>query len=310
MKIASIDIGTNSILLLVVEIAEGRPPVEVSNCIEEPRLGEGFHETGLISERATKRALSSLSRIVEKARAAGAAEIVPFGTEIFRRATNGDKIAGEMGKLLGKRVRILSPEEEAKYAFFGAVSGLEAGVARLIVDVGGGSTELVYGKTTPERWRSFPIGAVVLEEECGAVPPLTDRARKRLSSVIEGAFDGISFFPQGVEMVGVGGTITTLAAFKNGLDKYIPEKVHGTVLTVNFLTETFETLADMPVGKIAALIPFAPARADILLSGAAIFLYILHKTGSNEITVSDRGARWSILLESGISKTNAQNPNG
>jgi len=270
----------------------------VFNGIREPRLGEGISKTGSISKNALSRTVAAILELNKIAERKGAERIIGFGTEVFRRADNGESVAREIGRVIGSKISILPPEMEAQLAFRGAMINLERESANLVIDIGGGSTELARGNDSPAITKSYPIGAVVAEEICGAVPPIDESSINCLFSLIEDRIDSNLNSERINRIVGVGGTITTLAAIKLGLDEYMSECIHGSILTTEWLESFFDEMSRKTIRDIERLIPFAPKRADILLPGTAILIHILNSLNFGQITVSDRGARWAIIYMS------------
>ena len=293
-KIAALDIGTNSLLLLVAETGEGEP-VRIIEEIREPRLGASFNENGNISESAVERAKSALKELVRIARDAGAEEFAAFGTRIFRSAANGRDVAERLSEIVPGGIEIITPEREAELAFLGASRSLEVPGKLAVLDVGGGSSEISFGESEPEISRSFPVGAVVLTEECGAVPPVSDRAARCMESRM-GKLIRLPQVEGDFTLVGVGGTITTLAAMQLGLRKYEPERVHGTVISARRIAEYGELFRKICLRELRERIPFAKKRAEILPAGAAIFAWIAARLNSREVWISDRGPRWGAVI--------------
>ncbi|HDR91370.1 MAG TPA: hypothetical protein ENN75_03870, partial [candidate division Zixibacteria bacterium] len=240
---ASIDVGTNSILLLVAEV-HGDRLIPIHQDLAEPRLGRGIEKNCVIAESAIIQALYVVKDFARKARELGAVETVIFGTEVFRRASNGQACISRIERAVNIPFRILSQGEEAKYAFRGALSGTAISGNAVVMDVGGGSTEIVFGKNEPENWISRPIGAVVAAEKYSAVPPFGEGyAGNILAKITEEFRLPFDISPSESSLIGVGGTITTLGAISAGLREYDDEKVAGKKLTVEWMRQTFQIFA-------------------------------------------------------------------
>lgn len=295
---ASIDVGTNSILLLIADVQDGKV-FEIHQAISEPRLGRDIERTGVIAEDAISRAKSSLMKFVRKAHEAGAEEIVIFGTEVFRRASNGEDAISEIETATGVPFRLLSQSEEAFFAFRGALSAEKTSADSLVIDVGGGSTEIVAGKSVPEKWVSRPIGAVIAAEKFSAVPPFNEKRAEIILVKVTADFRlPFEIDPSKTRLIGVGGTITTLGAIHAGLREYDEKKVAEKKLPLKWLRQCYLDLSRKTPLEIAEIIPFSPNRADIIVAGCAIYLAFMEMTGFEEIQVSPRGSRWGILLDS------------
>jgi len=291
---ASIDIGTNSVLLLVIE-DRGGEIFPVRQEIREPRLGRGLWESGRISAdsiTSTKKALRELAVV---ARDCAAERIIAFGTEVFRGSNNGVDVARELGENCGLDIRILTAEEEARFAFKGAVSGLDIRGSKAVVDVGGGSAEIAIGDSEPKSWRSLQIGAVVLTDRLAITTPFNRETATALFSAIAAEIGFLDITSE-ARIIGVGGTITTLAAIKLGLTRYDPDLVHGTEISLQWLETIFEEFQQSTLDEIAQRVLFSPARVDILTAGTAVFIQVLRHANLYTITISDRGAHWGIML--------------
>ncbi len=294
---ASIDVGTNSILLLVADVQDGNV-FEIHQAISEPRLGREIEKTGLISKESIADGISTLTNFIDTARNLGASEIVIYGTEVFRRASNGEDAISKIETATGVPFRLLSQSEEAFYAFRGAISAEKTGADSLVIDVGGGSTEIVAGKSVPEKWVSRPIGAVIAAEKFSAVPPFDEKRAETILGKITADFRlPFEIDPSKSRLIGVGGTITTLGAINTGLREYDDKKVAGKKLTLKWLRQCYLDLSRKTPLEIADIIPFSPNRADIIAAGCAIYLAFMKMTGFEEIRVSPRGSRWGILIE-------------
>ena len=296
MRIASIDIGTNSVLLLIADISDDGSIVHIHSDISEPRLGENLTSSDLIMEKPLARTAEAVRNFAKLAIKMGSEKIIPFGTEVFRRAKNGSDSAEFISNSINLPLRILSPEEEARYAFVGALSGLSVSEKNAVIDVGGGSSEIAWGKDLPEGFISLPFGAVIVAEKCPAFPPFNNAVKERVFDWMKNERDNIPLLDSDMRVVAVGGTITTLAGISLSLDKYVPEKIHGHILTKKKIEKIFEEMYLLDADSIALKIPFAPNRADIILAGTAIYLYLMDVLHAESLTVSDRGPRWGIII--------------
>jgi len=280
--------------MTVVEISPDGNLLPIMTQIEEPRLGEGIETDGKISRDGFERALFCLRKFIESAREAGAEEIFAFGTQAFRKADNGTRIAEELSRA-GANIEILSPEEEARYAFIGATADLPCGV-KCIVDIGGGSTEIVWGTASPEGYFSLPIGALTLTEKFSARQPLTPKTLANIRNATYSALEQIPREALSGPLVGVGGTITTLAGMFLGSEEYSPNVVHGSMLPADWIRDMSATFPRMTIRELESSIPFAPSRAEIISAGTIIADEVLSRADADGLRVSDRGARWGILI--------------
>jgi exopolyphosphatase/guanosine-5'-triphosphate,3'-diphosphate pyrophosphatase len=301
MRVAVLDVGSNSIQLLVADVAgDGWRRVAAAERI--CRLGAGLAPGKPFDPAASARTLRAVRCLGARARALGAQHVWAVGTRPFRVATDAAALAARLETALGEPFEVLSETREADLGFRGAVSacGVERG-AVLTVDIGGGSTEIVAGTDgRAERGVSLPVGAVVLTERhlCHD-PPAGDELLALEAAVraeIEGARAVVAGDPAR-PLVGSGGTVTTLGAIALRLDRYRPEAVHGTRIAAAELAAIANDLAARSVAERARLPGLDPARAPVIVAGAALATEIMRASGATEIVVSDRGVRHAVLCE-------------
>ncbi|MDZ7372916.1 MAG: Ppx/GppA family phosphatase, partial [candidate division KSB1 bacterium] len=264
------------------------------------RLGEGVQETRVLRREAIERTAEAVAQFVSRCREYGAEQVVVAATSAARDAGNFESLNESIRRRTGLSVRLLSGEEEARAAFRGARAGHpEIEGSCLVIDVGGGSTELVTGNRQPQRWLSLNIGSVRLKERflrgdpfradewkwlCHYVRDNLERARTQLEAAVDIA-------------IGVGGTITTLAMLEAGLDQYDAARIHGMELTTSVIETWASRLARMTYEERTQL-PGVPAlRGDVLPVGAQIFAEALRVFDLRSLVVSTFGIRHGILLE-------------
>jgi len=291
---AAIDIGSNSMLLLVMD---GERVVH-----DEARvvgLGRGLGEVGVFRPDRMEAALLALKDYAAKAAELGVppAEVRGVATSASRRALIAHTFYAQVQKQTGIKVQVVSGEEEARLTWMGGVSGVEVAPGPvLLVDPGGGSTEVILGEGTHIHHRvSLEIGTVRLTEKYlgyGAVEPAS-LARARAE--IDAAFAGVRLPLAPKSAVAVAGTATTLSAAHLGLTTYDPSAVHNSVLPAGALrTWVDNLLAADPDGRRALLV-VSPERADTALIGACILLRGLELTRRQAWRISDRGLRYGVL---------------
>ena len=231
-RVASIDIGTNTILLLIATTEKGilKPLFEMETMV---RLGEGLQKSGIISAEAMERGYQTLSRYASHCHEMGVLKIFAVGTSALREAKNSGAFVGMIGERLGLPIEIISGEEEARLSYLAVAKEMkETEEPILVIDVGGGSTELILGLGERIRqWASLPIGLVRLTEQFLSSDPVEDEEWDKMAGVIRKAFSGVSPPRETVSMVSVGGTGTTLASVEQGLKEFRAERIHGFVLT-------------------------------------------------------------------------------
>lgn len=295
---AVIDVGTNSIKFHAAKKKADGSLETVLDKNDIARLGEGLRETGLIAPEALERNALSVAAFAEKAKELGAVpEIV--GTMALRTAKNAADFASRVKELTGLDVRIIPGEEEARLSYLAVLSGLPLAGGELVTfDTGGGSTEFVYGRGTEMvRKFSIPLGAVRITEEFFADDPVrpgsVDAAVKEIRSSLTGG--GVLGSPEVI--VGMGGTVTSLASVKFKMETYDPDVVQGSVLTLAELKDMAAMFASMTLEERKGVTGLQPKRADVILAGTCIVCAILELLGASSFTVSDRGLRHGLAYE-------------
>ena len=300
-RAAAVDIGTNSVLLLVAERgADGRlSPVREE--AEITRLGRGVDRTGMLSTEGMEATLSVLARFAAQAREAGAQRLVVTATSAARDAGNGEEFLGAARDRAGAEVEILSGDEEARLGYLAVASEFadRAGPAGLLtIDVGGGSTELVHGGGTAVRFRtSLDIGSVRLTERCIQGDPPSVAEQQAVRRAVEDALANLPAFPEAVAVVGVAGTVTSIFAIAEGIEPYDAARVHGGWLDLTQVALVRGRLCSVPLAERRRLPGIQPPRADVLPAGAILFEAALHHLGARGAWVSDRGLRWGVLID-------------
>lgn len=300
-RLAAIDVGTNTALLLIAECASDHALRPLYQQEEIVRLGEGVDARKRIQPAALTRLATVLRRyhgIIERYRVE---RTVISGTSAVRDAENRAEVAELVRQVLDVRLRVLSGREEAVLTFRGALSNKSHLRGRIaLVDIGGGSTEVVFGTSTDVlRATSLDIGSVRLTERFIGHDPVTDAEAIRILQAVRAHLQKALPQPDPVDhFVGVAGTVTTLAAMQQKLEPYDPEKVDGAGLTVEQVQELARELKRRPVRERAELPGLRPERADVIYAGALILLEIMRHYGQERVVVSDRGLRYGLLLES------------
>ncbi len=298
MPKAAIDIGSNSVLLLVTDDA-GAILHDEARVVG---LGRGLGDRGLMAPDRLEAAQAALSDSVATAGRLGVepGQIKAVATSAARRAMNAQTWTGRLQKDLGLRVRIISGEEEARLTWLGACRDLELpGGPLLVVDLGGGSTELVLGEGERIIHRiSLEIGSVRLTEAflkptaSGAYDPV---GLARLRNHVDVEISKVQLDPSPRTVIGVAGTVTTLATMALGMTTWDAEKVHGSRLTRLDLANFVDKLLPANAEQRKALAPAGADRADWLLAGATILDRVLAASRRAQLTVSDRGLRFGLI---------------
>jgi exopolyphosphatase / guanosine-5'-triphosphate,3'-diphosphate pyrophosphatase len=304
MRLATIDLGTNTVRLLIADGERGRASWRVVDQDQRvTRLGEGLRATGRLAETPAARTAATVVAYVERARQAGATRIDIVATSAVREASNGADYATRLARATGARVRVISGEEEARLTLRGIVHGLGPGEgATLAFDIGGGSTEFILARDgVLTAAVSLRLGVVPLAERYplpGPVAPaqyraLEDEVAQQLARELAAPIAGARVD----RLVGSAGTVTTLAALDLGLTTYEPARVQGHVLTRPAIDAQRARLSALDVGGRAALPCLEPGRADLILPGVAIVLATMTRVGCERLVVSDWGLREGILAD-------------
>lgn len=297
---AVIDIGTNSIKFCLAE-SDGKGGFNVvKDANDIARLGEGLRETGVISGEALERNAQSVKNFADTAKQAGADEIAVVGTMALRTAKNTPEFAARVKELCGLDVRVVPGEEEARLAFVAAASAVKGAGDRVVFDTGGGSTEFVFGSGANITKRfSVNVGAVRITEQFFGDDPVAAGSIEKACAEIEsnlnsGGLDPVKF---GGMVVGMGGTITSMASVKFKMDKYDPDVVHGSDMTEADVDSQIAQYSKMKIEERKTIKGLQPKRADVILAGACIVKTVLKMLGAPKFTVSDRGLRHAMMLE-------------
>ncbi len=294
MRLASVDIGTNTVRLLVAD-ANGGSLRFVFQDRAVVRLGEGLSRTGRLKKEAMERAVLALERFKRSCDELGVEKVVPIATAAVREAENRDEFLKLVLERVGWRVRVISGEQEARFTYLGVKRGL--GLSRFLVfDIGGGSTEYICASGSLS-YTSLPMGVVKLTEQLVKGDPPSQAELEALRGAIRGFLDGLNLSSCfGVTVVGTAGTPTTLAALDMRMRTYDPERVHGYRLSYARLEEMFASLSRMRAAERLRLPGMERGREDLIIAGTLIVLETLKKFGADEMVVSEWGIREGVIL--------------
>jgi exopolyphosphatase/guanosine-5'-triphosphate,3'-diphosphate pyrophosphatase len=302
MRLTAIDIGTNTILMLVADVsADGRiSPLHDAQVIA--RLGKGVDANRRITPETFRRVLGYLRDYKQISEAFHSQKIIAGGTSALRDASNRKEFIDTVRQELGLEISILSGEEEADLTYQGAVSEFlepDSDQYLAVLDIGGGSTELTIGKGTKVlQTSSLDLGSVRLTER---TPLLNPPSAPALAQAIGEVRNWISKFPPispHTRLIGVAGTVTTLAAIDLGLEKYDPSRVSGHFLSLNTIERISKLLNTCSISQMEKDFPqVQPGRSDIIVAGILILIESLRRFDVEGITVSDRGLRYGMALQ-------------
>ncbi len=301
MILAAIDIGTNTLRLLLAEISAGALR-EIHSDRRITRLGQDLCRTGRISLSARDRSIAALADFNRSMTRYGTDHVAAVGTSALRNASNADDFITAVREITGIEIRVISGEEEARLTLLGVTRALDIRNKRaLVMDIGGGSTELILSR--PEgrsRVISLPLGAVYLTEHfLKGDPPAADemeQARRMIESELDkhGWLEHVS---ADVVLIGTAGTITTLAAMNMKLTDYDPARINGARLSRKSIDGLVSVLSSTAVRDRQTLPGLEPGREDIILAGAVVCREIMNRLGFQQVQVSDWGLREGILFD-------------
>ena len=286
-RVAAIDCGTNSIRLLIADPDGHGGLIDVVRTLEVVRLGEGVDRTGQFSPGA----LAAVRAYAELCREHGAERIRFVATSATRDAANRAEFTDAVYAILGAPVEVIPGSEEAALSFSGALTALAASDHRtlkhLVVDLGGGSTELVLGSSTPESAYSMDVGCVRLAERNIVSEPPSESELAAIRSDVTAALDIATAtvdLSQATEVIGVAGTVTTITAHALGLTSYDPVAINGSRLPLAAVLSSCEALTRMPRAERATLPYMHPGRVDVIASGAVIWATVLQRVADAAAT--------------------------
>lgn len=314
---AAVDLGTNNCRLLVAK-PQGNTFRVVDSHSQIARLGEGLHETGHLSEAAMDRAIDALAVIRGKLKARGVGNIRCIATEACRRADNASEFVRRIQDNTGLTFKIISAKEEARLALISCHNLISENAERvLVIDIGGGSTELSLVNANMARegglegllmrapilnWTSLPLGVVTLSEafehlsEADAWPEMLTYARDAIQKWHGADIARKAMLTQGAHIIGTSGTVTCLAGVHHKLETYRRDKVDGSWLRRTDATLAIDRLRSLDIEGRAALPTIGPGRAKLMLSGCAILQAAWELFPAERLRVADRGLREGLLL--------------
>ncbi len=299
MRYASIDIGTNTILMLIGDVDGEMRINPLKDFYSVPRIGKSVSTTGRLDDDSVARALDVLTRYKASAEEYHADLVIASATSAVRDAKNRNIFIARVKEECGIDVEIIEGETEARLGFLGAVSGApDIFGTSLVVDIGGGSTELSYGTgAAPESFVSVNIGAVrITERFFHHNPPLPgelEEAGKFVSEALRSfPFDRL----KADRVIAVAGTATTLALIEQGTYEFDPRLVNNYEMSAKSLFSVFEVLMTKSPKEIRKMTNAAEGREDVLLAGALILKKVIQTAGSASFITTDRGLRYGYLL--------------
>jgi exopolyphosphatase/guanosine-5'-triphosphate,3'-diphosphate pyrophosphatase len=306
MKLAALDVGSNTVLMLVVECRSEEKPRVLADMSRITRLGRGVEACGKLDPESAARTLDTIAEFSEKARALGARKILGAATAALRDAADGPNFLAKVNQRARITLEIVSGETEAQLSYLSTKQGLGINPLErlLIVDIGGGSTELIRAEPRkPLEVASLQLGSVRLTERVIHHDPPVVTETKTLRVVVDDALNYLSWNYRPATLVGIAGTVTTLCAISLGVERYSAESVHGRRLGRVEIVRLIDLLGSIPLEARKKLPGMEPGRADVLFAGAMILERVMNHFGCEEVIVSDQGVRWGLIWRELARKT-------
>jgi exopolyphosphatase / guanosine-5'-triphosphate,3'-diphosphate pyrophosphatase len=287
-RVGVVDLGTNSTRLLVADVENGTVQ-ELERRLEITRLGEGVDERRQLLPPAIARVRNVLVDYRRTLEGHNAKRTLALATSAVRDAENGEAFLGEIEWSYGFRTQLLSGDDEALLTFRGVSSDRAVPEATLVVDVGGGSTELILGDADGVEFHdSLDLGSGRLTERFLKSDPPTPRELTDCAGYVQSLLnERVPTRLTATRAIGVGGTVTTLAMLDLGLEEEDPDRVHGHVLTTSWIAEELSRLARLPVAKLRERDGLHPERAPVIVAGVVVVLEVLRYFGFDELEVSE-----------------------
>ena len=297
-SVASIDIGTNTILLLIAEVNKGvlKPLFEKETIV---RLGEGVQQNGVLLEGAMERGIQTLTQYLKKCQETGVQRIFAAGTSALREAKNAGDFLKRVEQKLNLAIEVITGEEEAQLSFLAVARDLgNPEKSILVVDVGGGSTEFVLGKGNQiDHWVSLPVGSVRFTEQFLHSDPVRQEEWVNMENEINKELGKVPPLHQPFTMVAVGGTATALASVELGLEHFVYEKIHHFALGRQALESQLERYRSKTLEERRKIPGLFPARADVILAGGVILYLAMEKLEVLSILISCHGIRYGLIYK-------------
>jgi len=295
---ATIDIGTNSVLLLVARRDANGLFVPVAERMEITRLGRGVDRTGILSPEALADTLAAVGRFADEARALGCDQVPATATSAARDAANGTELIAGAARH-GVAVEIIGGDREAQLSWSAVASEFSTrGELLAVIDIGGGSTEVIVGAGERFSFRhSFDVGSVRLTERHMQGDPPSQHSLDSLRAALGSALSTVPSVAADTRVVGIAGTFTTLCALHYAVEPYDVAQVHGREMSIEALESAADRLARATLDERRLWPGLSPKRADVIVAGAYLAAATVRALGARSVTIGDRGVRWGYLYD-------------
>ena len=298
---AAIDVGSNSILLLIAEISGKTVSREILGVRETPRISAGLEKTGLIDEHAVARLIKSLRGFSSLCEKYSVERLSCYGTSALRKAGNSREVVSRVKDATGISIRVISGRKEAALTYLGAVTGM-TGLkrSRVLIDVGGGSSEVVVADGLRIlSAKSFKIGAVTLTERYRTNRRVNSSELELMAEKIRAEVSQLKIPSVGMPMSLVlsGGTATAIQTYRVGLKSYDPNRIHGASMRITKYRNLVNELAQMTLHTRREALAFEPKRAEVITAGGLLTIALAEHYMAEFVRTSDRSLRHGQLLE-------------
>jgi exopolyphosphatase/guanosine-5'-triphosphate,3'-diphosphate pyrophosphatase len=290
--IAGIDIGTNTILMMIAKIENDSFEI-ISDNHSIARLGEGVDKTGIINDNAIIRAEEILEKYRSILDELDNVQVIAVGTSALRDAKNKIEVLRRLSDKIGTEIKVISGEIEAGLSYIGAVENSEK---CLMIDIGGGSTELSIGENKLLKSRhSFNFGSVRITEKFFTMHPPKEEELTQAELFIEDLFKDYILENDISQIYGVAGTMTTIASIALNLNEFSKNDIHNKIINLDDVKNVLNNLLNSTLDEISCKYHVNPKRADVITAGVLIARAIIKKLNLNEITISSDGLRTGII---------------
>lgn len=300
MTIASIDIGTNTVLLLIADVDPvTRKIIPLINEYRMPRIGQGTNRSGRISQERLKLLYDVLNEYKSIINGCNCDKVILTGTNAFRMASNAPDIIREIKMSLDYDLKVISGEDEAEYAYFGAISDLDDYSSSMVIDIGGSSTEIIYGEGLNVVFKkSLQLGSVSATEHYIKNVPPTLIELENFSTDIKKLFTTLDKTIIPKKVIAIAGTATTLACMILGLKNFEENKVDKRSITIQDMRNIIGELSSLTPSEILFRYGHVmKGREDIIFAGAFILYQFMEYFGIDNIIISIRGVRYGAIVK-------------
>ncbi|RKX81483.1 MAG: Ppx/GppA family phosphatase [Spirochaetes bacterium] len=296
---ATIDTGSNQVLIFIAKVDGGEVKEVLLDRGEITKLGEGVNTTGILNDDAQSRTLKVMEEFKSLLDEYNVEKYYAVGTSALREAKNSSNFVAAVKEKTGIEINVIPGEEEARLSFMAVVGGLNLkDKETVIIDIGGGSTEFIFGQGVKILDRfSTKLGALKLTERFLKSDPVTEGEFNEMMSYLKIELKDVNPPSRNSFLVGMGGTMTNLSAIKHKLTMYKPEIVQGSYITLNELNGIIDDIKSRTIEKRKEITGLQPKRAEVILAGTGILKAVMQRVGADRITISDMGLRHGLMFD-------------